>query len=244
MDNMFEFKLGSFPIRLHWSYLLLIILVVGAGFGVIGILIWLIAVLVAILIHELAHGIMARRRGALLDHVMLYGLGGVTVWNERYGSGVNWKSRIWIAAAGPVTGLGLGLLGYAGIRFGLFGEAMQSAVDVPWRLGLRYWAIQGDWLSFAIACLVWMSLAWAVINLLPMGGLDGSQILAEVLERKNPRDGRKQAAWVGVIVAGVAAIYAVIVLHSWLIAFVFGMFALNDYARVNDQPPPFGNFRR
>lgn len=241
---MLEFKVGSYPIRVHWSYLLLIILVLNARFGIIGIVIWLAVAFLSILLHEFGHAFMVRRKGAILNHIMLYGLGGVTVWNEQYGSSVDWKDRILISAAGPVTGIASGLVAFAGIRFGLFGEAMQSVVTVPWRVGLGLWAFQGAWVSFTVASLVWVGLMWGLINLLPIGGLDGSHILAEILERRNPRDGRKTAAWVGIIVAAAAAVYAIVVWRSWFIAFVFAMFAINDYARVNDQPPPFGNVRQ
>ncbi len=240
---MLEFKLGSYPIRVHWSYLLLIILVLNARFGIIGIVIWLTVAFVSILLHELGHAYMVRRKRAILNHIMLYGLGGVTVWTDQYGSSVSWKDRIWISAAGPMTGIASGLVAFAAIRFGLLGEAMQTVVTVPWRVALSLWAAQGAWLSFAVASLVWVGLMWGLVNLLPIGGLDGSHILAEILERRNPRDGRKTAAWVGIVVAGAAAVYAVVVWRTWFLAFVFAMFALNDYARVNDQPPPFGNIR-
>ena len=106
----------------------------------------------------------------------------------------------------------------------------------------RAWSLANDWGAFVVVAFMSTNLLWAVINLLPISGFDGSHVLREALERRNPRDGGILAAKIGIGVAVVAAIYAFFNL-SWFVAFVFVMLALNDYARINNQPPPFGNLR-
>ena len=239
---MVQFKIGSYPIQLRWSFILLILVVINLRLGATGIAIWFVAAFVAILIHELAHAFMVRRSGGIVHQVTIYGLGGVTSWDEKYGSSITWKTRLAISLAGPVAGLVIGLLMFTAIQFGLFGTIMQEIITAPWRFYLRGWSLVSDWGSFALVAFMSTNLLWATINLLPISGFDGSHILRETLERRNPRDGGKLAAWIGIGVAVVAAAYAFFNL-SWFVAFVFVMLALNDYARINNQPPPFGNLR-
>ena len=57
------------------------------------------------------------------------------------------------------------------------------------------------WGVFFLGAFIWVTLAWGLINWLPIGGLDGWHILAELLERWLPGRGRRAAAVIGLVVA-------------------------------------------
>ena len=169
---------------------------------------------------------------------MLYGLGGLTFWNERYDTVLRWKDRIFISAAGPATGLIIGLAFFIGIKVGLFGELPQAVIMTPWDVGIAFWASMGEWVAFTVSVIVWVSLFWGLFNLLPIGGLDGSHILQELMERWRPGRGRVEASWIGLAVAGIAAIWTFRMGYI-LFPLILLFFAMNDFARVTGKRAPF-----
>lgn len=235
---MLEFSLGPYPIKVHFTFLLLGVIVLDSGYGTVGLIIWTAVAFVSILLHELGHAYAVRRTGALVDHIMLYAMGGLTFWNDRYGGGVTWRQRILISAAGPATGIVTGLAAYLALRLGLLGPLPKLLVTAPWNVALTVWAQLGDWAAFTAGAVVWISLVWGVVNLLPIGGLDGSHILGELLERKNPGRGRVQAAWIGITVAALAAYWTYSQGYTFA-PLIFLFFAINDLARVTNSPRPF-----
>ena len=57
------------------------------------------------------------------------------------------------------------------------------------------------WGVFFLGAFIWVTIAWGLVNWLPIGGLDGWHILAELLERWLPGRGRRTAAVIGLFVA-------------------------------------------
>ena len=228
---MLEFQLGEYPIKVHFSFLLLAVIVLDAGFGAAGLLIWTGVAFLSILLHELAHAYFVRRQGAILEHVMIYAMGGLTYWRESLSTTIRWTDRILISAAGPLSGIIVGLAAFAAIRTGWVGELPQALVTEPWNPWLQVWAVQGNWLAFAMATIVWISLIWGVFNLLPIGGLDGSHVLAELLERTMPGRGRKIAAYIGMATAVAVALWAFSA-DLLFLGLIVLFFAYQDFSRV------------
>jgi Zn-dependent protease/predicted transcriptional regulator len=133
--------------------------------------------LAALLAHELAHAVIARRHGVRVERITLWLLGGTTVISDQAPSA---KTELRIAAAGPLTSLAAGgvfiLLGLAAGQFG-------SPELVIASLG---------WLGGANILL-------AAFNLLPAAPLDGGRLLHAVLWR---RSGDRRRATAAVAVAG------------------------------------------
>lgn len=107
-------RVMGIPIRLHWSFLVLIGAsgVVSAGasgwyagvqnVGLLGIL------FLCVILHEFGHALMARRFGVSTANVTLYPFGGIA---SLRGLPNDPKAEFWIAIAGPLVNIGLMMLG-------------------------------------------------------------------------------------------------------------------------------------
>lgn len=227
---MLRFRLAGFPVEIHPTFLILGLFVLDAGFGAIGVGLWMAAVILSILVHELGHAFTARWAGGVVQQVMLYGMGGVTTWTDP-GRRVDWWRRMLVSVAGSGAGFVLGGAAYAAVRGGALGAAPRDVISAPWDVFLGVWAQQQEWLVFFAAAVIWTSVVWGAINLLPIGGLDGSHILGEFLERLAPGRGRTVGAVIGLIVAVLAA-YWLFQRGLTFAPLIFLYFALNDLRRV------------
>ncbi|RJL36009.1 site-2 protease family protein [Bailinhaonella thermotolerans] len=129
---------------------------------------------VSVLLHELAHCVVARMFGLPVRRITLYLLGGVSeIEKEPQTPG----REFWVAFAGPLLSLGLAGAGFVFDRF----LADDSVVGV---LVLQLW--------FA-------NLVVGVFNLLPGLPLDGGRLLRAGVWKitRNPGSGTVAAAWVG-----------------------------------------------
>ena len=167
-------RVAGIPVGAHWSALIIAALVVVLVGGTLlpvatpdypQSLYWLVAVvaaglfLVALLAHELAHAIVARRRGIRVRAITLWALGGVA---EIEGDAPDPRTEFAIAVAGPLTSLGAAVV---------FWLATVGVAAAEWPIILQ--AVLG-WLAF-------MNVALAVFNLLPGAPLDGGRVLHAVL---------------------------------------------------------------
>lgn len=128
---------------------------------------WIVAILVAllffgsVLVHELAHALVARRRGVTVTQITLFLFGGAASLEEESPSA---KSEGLISAAGPISSalLGFGFLGVAWL-------SQEQTGELP---AIAYWTC--SWLGLS-------NLALAVFNLIPGFPMDGGRILRAVL---------------------------------------------------------------
>jgi Zn-dependent protease len=112
----------------------------------------------SVLVHELAHSLMARRAGIHIPEITLFLFGGVARLSEE---AKDPKTELAIAIVGPLTSFALALL-FWGLSRGL-------ALEQP---------------SFAhaiLAYLTWINLAVGIFNLIPGFPLDGGRILRAFL---------------------------------------------------------------
>jgi len=201
-----SFRLFGFPIRISPTFLILGLFLLDARLGWQGIVAWVGAAFSSVIIHELGHAFAVRGYGGRVEQITLHGLGGATAWTDP-AKRINWGRRIAIAAAGAGLGFVIAGLLYGLVRAGLFGRAAEVVIDTPFRVFLGTAADEGLWLVFFLAAFIWVTMAWGLINWLPIGGLDGWHILAELLEKWLPGRGRQVAAVVGLIVALIAAFF-------------------------------------
>lgn len=157
------------PLRVHWSFPLLLVLVVVlyAGGGVHGILdglLWILAIFLSVTIHELTHCVVARHRGLVVRDIVLLPIGGVS---EIPGIESASADELVIAAAGPISNfvLAAGLAG-AGVI------AHQSM----WPPTL----FAGNW----TARLVWANVLLGGFNLLPALPMDGGRVVHSYLVQR------------------------------------------------------------
>jgi stage IV sporulation protein FB len=170
-------------IRLHVTFLLLIVLVVLAGTqpgspGVLGQLAWITVVFSSVVVHELAHSLLARRRGMTVKGITLLPIGGVSEIEQLPDHP---RDEFLVAGVGPLTSLAM-----AG-AFGVITVAVGADLFPPGLVG-------GD----LTARIAWMNLLLAGFNLLPAFPLDGGRVLrAWLAQRKGLGPATQQAAAAG-----------------------------------------------
>ncbi|MGH7330825.1 MAG: site-2 protease family protein, partial [Polyangiaceae bacterium] len=111
----------------------------------------------SVLIHELAHSLLARSRGIHVRGIMLFIFGGVSQFEEEASSA---PIAAWVSAIGPLTSLALAAVFYGLMR--VFGVTP---------LGVAF-----AYLSFA-------NLLLAIFNLIPAYPLDGGRVLQALVWR-------------------------------------------------------------
>ena len=167
-------RIAGVPVGAHWSVLVIVALIGGIlGASVLPDMVphqpvvayWAVAIpgallfVAALLAHELAHAVVARRKGVPVRSITLWALGGVA---ELGGDPPTARADLQIAVAGPATSLAAGLV-FGGLW------AVVRVADGPVLL------------SAALFWLAVMNGLLAVFNLLPGAPLDGGRILRAVL---------------------------------------------------------------
>jgi Zn-dependent protease/predicted transcriptional regulator len=139
---------------------------------------------VTLLLHELAHSLVAQARGLKVKAITLFALGGVSQIQD---DATDAKTEFWVAIAGPIASLILG--------FGCLAIA----------LGLG-WRHSTEPQTAAAGVLVWLgyiNIALAVFNMIPGFPLDGGRVLRAIVwtVSKNADRSTRIAARVGQVVA-------------------------------------------
>jgi Zn-dependent protease len=223
-----SFRLGSIPVRVHGSFLLVVVFLGLQGGDPAGILMWAVVVFLGVLLHELGHALVGRSFG-LTPRIDLIGFGGLTSWSGGAAGALGPPKRIAISLAGPFTGIaiGLGTLVFIRTRAGLPPLALFDH-DTPW-----------DPVSYVI---VWVNAGWGVLNLLPVLPMDGGNVLFQSLNWVTKGRGETPARVVSFVVATLVAIYALLARQMYG-AFLAGLFAVQNVqalraksSRENDAP--------
>jgi Zn-dependent protease len=226
-------RLLGFPVQIQLTFLILLFFVLDSGLNLLGMALWLGTVFVSILIHELGHAVSARRYGAHVHSITIHAFGGVTMWQEIGRPVRGWK-RFVVAAAGSGVGLVIGLFLFALVRAGYFGRIAERVITSPWGFRLFNPVDFESALIFVLSAFIWVSVLWGLVNWLPIGGLDGSKMLREVLARFIGNRADYVASVIGLVVAGVLAVW------MWRIGLRFGIFivlffAISDFTRVTQK---------
>ena len=173
-------RVAGIQLRVHATFALLLLLVVGPGQTLLGTLAaigWLVAIFACVVVHELAHSILARRRGADVRSIVLLPIGGVSQL-ERLPDDPH--DELQIAIVGPLASIALA--GLAAAAALLVGQPL-------WPPGLS-----AGWL----ADLTWFNLIVGVFNLVPAFPLDGGRVLRALLQRRlDLETATRRAATVG-----------------------------------------------
>jgi stage IV sporulation protein FB len=255
-----HFRISGIPIRIHpFFWLGTIICGVGADTKPIHLLLWVVAVLVSVVVHELGHAFAIRHFG-FRPWIVLHGFGGLALHDPSESLGYDpevvlgrenlWRikssrSEIIISLAGPVAGFLFAFLivalvwvtaGPVGFRFD---KAYFFDFDLPYeivsinaRVFLRY--------------MLFINICWGLINLLPIFPLDGGQVARELLINRYGNQGWIRLGKLGMITC---AVMAVIVLLFWCPdaklfgLFMFGSLGYNNFM-IYKQASGFGGYGR
>ena len=206
--------IATFFVHIQWTFLLaaaLIAFSIGRSAG--GIAIWILAVTVAVLVHEFGHAVAAVLQGGNAK-IVLGAMGGLTFPLARVRT--SWQREIWLSAAGPIVGM-------------IFGGLIWSAF------------LRGNLLSLSppllgfFADLVWALVGWNLVNLLPVLPMDGGAIASVLFGRFGNRDrayvrARVLSIWTGSLSAAVALRYQYVTAAIFLAALAF-----SNYLEIRDK---------
>jgi Zn-dependent protease len=225
-----RFWLFGIPVRVHPMHWLFSALLgwpwySGGGSDLLYLPLWLFAVFVSVLIHEMGHVFMGRLFGSN-GRILLWSFGGLAIGANDLEK--RWQ-RILVALAGPAIQFVLLGIVYAS------GYLLQRAPD-RWQHQLAVL-----WLMFFL-----INLVWPIFNLLPIWPLDGGRICREVLEGLLGQLGVIASLWVSLVLSGALAAFVLyntyyhhpgheLIPHvsRWLrglwTAIFFAMFAVGSY---------------
>lgn len=223
-----NFSVFGIPVRVDpWFWLVTLMLGYRAG-DAASVLTWVIAVFLSILVHELGHASMMRAYG-FSPWITLYGMGGLTSCDQGYyrGRGSDTLGQVLISLAGP--GAGFLLAGVLVLGLVLTGH---SEGIVPTWLGPRVAELPNMRLADLLDNILFISVLWGMVNLLPIYPLDGGQVAREVLLRLSAHNGIRQSLVLSFFAAAVMAGVGVLLWKSVFVAMMFGYLAYANYTTL------------
>jgi Zn-dependent protease len=188
-------KLFGIAIRVHITLILFLVWIAFASSareqGVAKAIVdWLLvlAVFAVIVVHELAHALVARRFGCATSEIVLLPIGGVSVMDRLPQRP---RQELLVAVAGPAVNVVLALV-------------LAMAISV---LGLSFGPEQPTTLGAVLVQLLWINVGLALFNLLPAFPMDGGRVLRAGLSL---RVGRERATRIAVSIGKVLAAVLVV----------------------------------
>lgn len=222
-----NFVLFNIPVRVHPLFWLVALLMGAQRQDPASVLTWILAVFLAILVHELGHAFAMRAYG-FLPWITLYGMGGLTAHNQ----GFNYASRgtgswgqILISLAGP----GAGFL----LAFVILVAAILSGQQIfltP--IGPLVFGIMQPRLADLVNTTLFICVAWGVVNLLPIYPLDGGQIARELFLKFSSSNGIQQSLMLSCSAAICMSAVGLLLWKSLFVALLFGYLAFTSYATL------------
>ncbi len=211
------FRLGGVPVDVSvWFFAVALFLGMSAGSAVGGLL-WIAALTVSILTHELGHAVVAHRYG-LGPRIVLHGWGGLC----QHAPARSDRQELTILAAGPGAELALGAAAF------LLGDALDAALP-----GLGRSAPVVPWFLDALG---WVSVIWGGANLLPIWPLDGGQIAYTLLQRHRPLGQVHQLVHgAGQVLAGAVAVWGLLSGHTF-VALLAAFLAWQNHRALREPP--------
>lgn len=208
--RMIRFSLFGIPVEIQPFFWITLVILGGAqgadsSAQIFGILLFVLAGFISVLLHELGHALTARSFGAF-SRITLQAFGGYAAY-----SGVRlnrWQSFL-VTAAGPAIQILLGL-----VIFLILPYTTEISRDGRYFLGV----------------LMFISFVWAILNLLPVLPLDGGQMLNAALGPARI----KITLWVSIIVAVGVGITLFTKTGSILFPVFLGMFAWQAFQALKE----------
>src|SRR5438067_6681149 len=197
-------KIAGIDIDIHVSWIIILVLLTvslatgwfpqlypgwsSAIYWVVG-LISALLLFVSVLLHELAHSVVARARGLPVKNITLFIFGGVSNIEKEPGSpGIEFQ----VAVVGPLTSLLIGALALALLY--LLGQNTSALAAILWYLGFA-------------------NILLGIFNLIPGFPLDGARVLRSIVWKIN---GNLRRATRIVTVVGQIIAFLFILAGIWL----------------------------
>lgn len=209
-------RLFGVDIRIHVTFLFLLgfvwfseslnMGVTGPGRGLA-----LVAIIFgSVVLHELAHALVAQRNGILVRNIILLPIGGVTLMEDPGAARSDPARDIRISVAGPLLNLLI--------------AAVTAFVVLSFAPQVKLWSQPFVHASNLPRSLFWSNLFLGLFNLLPAYPMDGGRILRALLaERTDYTHATRRAVTIGQVFA-MALILAGVVWDPWLVLIGFFLF--------------------
>jgi len=206
----YSFKIGSIwgiPIELHITFILLMAAVFILSYPQLYLFLLIMFLFVFVVIHELAHSIVARHYKIKVRKIVLYPIGGVSEIEEiPEKPSIEWR----MAIAGPLTSFVIGGILLALDQVFLI-EAPSAFITPSLRTAGRF-----------TLDLAYLNLILGAFNLIPAFPMDGGRVFRAFLaEKMKFSDATKYAAFIGRFF-GIVMVMAGIFYNFWLI--IIGVF--------------------
>lgn len=230
-----RFQLGQIPVRVHPFFWIITLLMGMNARDAVSIVTWVGACFISILVHELGHAVTMRYYGESA-RIVLYGMGGLAISDGGY-SRSGWEygrrarrgawQQILISAAGPAAGFLLALAIVA-LVVALKGKVVFA---IPSMRSPIFWgvALENVRLERLVWDLLFINMAWGMVNLLPILPLDGGRIAQQLLSMRDPSDGTRQAVILSIAAGASMSFVGFGLWHDNYIGFMFAWLAVTNY---------------
>jgi Zn-dependent protease/predicted transcriptional regulator len=141
---------------------------------------------VTLLLHELAHSLLAKSKGLRVQSITLFALGGVSQIEQESPDA---KTEFWVAIVGPLSSLAIGIVCLLLARLAGWGWKQGMEAQTP--------------LAAVLLWLGYINFMLALFNMIPGYPLDGGRVLRAVIwwTNKNAVRATELAARVGQVIA-------------------------------------------
>ena len=191
------FRILGVPVRLHFTFILLLIFLLFIGIGGqqsgATTAVYILALFGSVLLHEVGHTLVARHYGIRTTEIVMFPIGGVSR-PERIPKA---HEEFWIAISGPLVNalIAAGLFGWLATRHQFVPlELLKDPTDA----NLAERIATGNFLLF-------------IFNLLPAYPMDGGRVLRSLLARFKPEEeATRIAASAGQVLAGMLGLFGLL----------------------------------
>lgn len=233
-----HFRLFGVPVRVHPLFWLVSVILGFDPQDPKQVLLWVGAVFISILVHEMGHAIAIRWYG-WSPSVVLYSLGGLAIHNpytSAYSGSSQMRRNKWtqivISLAGPVAGFLL-----AGAMIALLTATNVASFRIFWVEGANLPILlplpkmdpeKYIYLYSFIHYMLFINIWWGIVNLLPIWPLDGGHVSRELFQMFDRREALRNSLILSLVCAGGMVIWGFKSGDSF-IAIMFVFMAISNY---------------
>jgi Zn-dependent protease len=202
-------RVFGIPVRVHWTLLVLGVLVgLTEGAGALGTILSATLLFASVVVHEVAHALVARAHGIATRDIVLTPIGGVARLEDMPRSG---RAEVLIALAGPAASLLLSAAAFAALA--LTGKVVLGAS--------------------LLSTLAWSNAMLGLFNLLPAFPMDGGRVLRGALnERIGLVRATNAAARIGRVAAVVLGLVGLFTTNVSLVLIAFFVWSASGRERA------------
>jgi len=216
-------RIFGFPLFLDPTALLLLayFLISGWAGGALASVLFVLALVLCVVIHELGHAFVIRAMG--WDAVIVvHGFGGVTLSQSQPTPG----QQVVISIAGPLMNA---------VQLGIAWGVLVLLGDPPAFVGVLPSLSAGSTLALFLDQVFIVNLFIGVFNILPVSPLDGGQAMHAILDMITPDHAERITAWVSITLA-VAFLAFGASRREWLLVIIAIFLVAENYRTLAPRP--------